>query len=128
MVTTNTFTHPIFKDGGFTSQQTATCAATALRKVLRNVDLAAELGAETFVMWGGREGAEYDGAKDIRAALDRYAEGIDTVAGVHQGARATACGSPSSPSRTSRAATSCCPRSGTRSPSSSSSSTATSSG
>ena len=80
MVTTNTFTHPIFKDGGFTSNNREV-RRYGLRKVLRNVDLAAELGAETFVMWGGREGAEYDGAKDIKAALDRYAEGIDTVAG-----------------------------------------------
>ena len=80
MVTTNTFTHPIFKDGGFTSNN-RDVRRYGLRKVLRNVDLAAELGAETFVMWGGREGAEYDGAKDIKAALDRYAEGIDTVAG-----------------------------------------------
>jgi xylose isomerase len=80
MVTTNTFTHPIFKDGGFTSNR-RDVRRYGLRKVLRNVDLAAELGAETFVMWGGREGAEYDGAKDIKAALDRYAEGIDTVAG-----------------------------------------------
>ena len=31
-------------------------------------------------MWGGREGAEYDSAKDLNAAHDRYAEGIDTVA------------------------------------------------
>jgi xylose isomerase len=80
MVTTNTFTHPIFKDGGFTSNR-RDVRRYGLRKVLRNVDLAAELGAETFVMWGGREGAEYDGAKDIKAAMDRYAEGIDTVAG-----------------------------------------------
>ncbi|MGV8968773.1 MAG: TIM barrel protein, partial [Cellulomonas sp.] len=36
--------------------------------------------AETFVMWGGREGAEYDSAKDLKAAHDRYREGIDTVA------------------------------------------------
>ena len=33
------------------------------------------------MFWGGREGAEYDGAKDIRAALDRYREAIDTLAG-----------------------------------------------
>jgi xylose isomerase len=32
-------------------------------------------------MWGGREGAEYDSAKDVFAALERYREGIDTVAG-----------------------------------------------
>lgn len=80
MVTTNTFTHPIFKDGGFTSNDRRV-RRYGLRKVIRNVDLAAEFGAETFVMWGGREGAEYDSAKDLNAAHDRYAEGIDTVAG-----------------------------------------------
>ena len=79
MVTTNTFSHPIFKDGAFTSNDRRV-RRYGLRKVLRNVDLAAELGAETFVMWGGREGAEYDTSKDYKAALDRYAEGIDTVA------------------------------------------------
>src|SRR5690606_28075503 len=51
----------------------------ALRKVLRNIDLAAELGAKTFVMWGGREGAEYDSAKDIQAALARYKEAVDLL-------------------------------------------------
>jgi xylose isomerase len=80
MVTTNTFSHPIFKDGGFTSNDRRV-RRYGLRKVLRNVDLAAELGADTFVMWGGREGAEYDTSKDYNAALDRYREGIDTVAG-----------------------------------------------
>ena len=80
MVTTNLFTHPVFKDGGLTSNDRSV-RRFALRKVLRNIDLTAELGAKTFVMWGGREGAEYDGSKDINAALDRYAEGIDTVAG-----------------------------------------------
>ncbi len=80
MVTTNTFTHPIFKDGAFTSNDRRV-RRYGLRKVLRNVDLAAELGAKTFVMWGGREGAEYDSAKDLKAAHDRYAEGIDAVAG-----------------------------------------------
>ncbi|MGN9910535.1 xylose isomerase [Phytohabitans sp. LJ34] len=79
MVTTNLFTHPVFKDGGFTSND-RTVRRYALRKVLRNIDLAAELGAQTFVMWGGREGAEYDSAKDVRAALDRYREAVDTLA------------------------------------------------
>jgi xylose isomerase len=51
-----------------------------LRKILQAVDLAAELGAMTFVMWGGREGSEYDGSKDVFAALERYREGVDTVA------------------------------------------------
>ncbi|MFY1588897.1 xylose isomerase [Micromonospora sp. WMMD734] len=78
MVTTNLFTHPVFKDGGFTSND-RDVRRYALRKVLRNVDLAAELGAKTFVMWGGREGSEYDVAKDIRAALDRYREAVDVL-------------------------------------------------
>ena len=80
MVTTNTFSHPVFKDGAFTANDRSV-RRYGLRKVLRNVDLAAELGASTFVMWGGREGSEYDGVKDVNAALDRYREGIDTVAG-----------------------------------------------
>ena len=79
MVTTNTFSHPVFKDGGFTANDRSV-RRYGLRKVLRNVDLAARLGAKTFVMWGGREGAEYDTSKDYFAALDRYREGIDTVA------------------------------------------------
>ncbi|WP_136611000.1 xylose isomerase [Sinomonas albida] len=80
MVTTNLFSHPVFKDGGFTSNDRSV-RRFALAKVLRNIDLAAELGAETFVMWGGREGSEYDGSKDLAAALDRYREGVDTAAG-----------------------------------------------
>ncbi|MDQ1585329.1 MAG: xylose isomerase [Actinomycetota bacterium] len=79
MVTTNLFTHPIFKDGGFTSNDRQ-IRRYALRKVMRNIDLAAELGASTYVFWGGREGAETDAAKDVRAALDRYREGIDLLA------------------------------------------------
>ncbi|MET7865634.1 xylose isomerase [Micromonospora taraxaci] len=78
MVTTNLFTHPIFKDGGFTSND-RDVRRYALRKVLRQLDLAAELGASTFVMWGGREGSEYDLAKDVQAALDRYREAVDLL-------------------------------------------------
>ncbi len=79
MVTTNLFSAPVFKDGGFTSND-RDVRRFALRKVLRNVDLAAELGAETFVMWGGREGAEYDAAKDVQAALERYREAVNLLA------------------------------------------------
>ncbi|MFB2580562.1 xylose isomerase [Herbiconiux sp. P15] len=78
MVTTNLFSHPVFKDGGFTSNDRAV-RRLALRKVIRNIDLAAELGATTFVMWGGREGSEYDAAKDIRGALDRYREAVNLL-------------------------------------------------
>ncbi len=79
MATTNLFTHPVFKDGAFTSNDRGV-RRYALRKVVRNLDLAAELGARTFVLWGGREGAEYESAKDVRAALDRYREALDTLA------------------------------------------------
>ncbi len=78
MVTTNLFTHPVFKDGGFTSNDRSV-RRYALRKVLRNIELAAELGAQTFVLWGGREGSEYDSAKDVRAALDRYREAMNLL-------------------------------------------------
>ena len=78
MITTNLFSAPVFKDGGFTSNDRSV-RRFALRKVLRNIDLAAELGAKTFVMWGGREGAEYDSAKDIRAALNRYREAVNLL-------------------------------------------------
>ncbi|HEX5496723.1 MAG TPA: xylose isomerase [Mycobacteriales bacterium] len=79
MMTTNLFSHPVFKDGAFTSNDRGV-RRFALRKVMRNLDLAAELGADTYVFWGGREGAEVDAAKDVRAALDRYREAIDTLA------------------------------------------------
>lgn len=79
MATTNTFTHPVFKDGAFTAKN-RDVRRFALRKIRRNLDLAAELGATTYVFWGGREGAESDAAIDVAAALDRYAEGLDTLA------------------------------------------------
>ena len=79
MVTTNLFSHPVFKDGGFTSNDRSV-RRYALRKVLKNIDLAAELGAETFVMWGGREGSEFDAAKDVQAALARYREAVNLLA------------------------------------------------
>ncbi|MFF3440656.1 xylose isomerase [Streptosporangium sp. NPDC002721] len=78
MATTNLFTHPVFKDGGFTSND-RDVRRYALRKVIQNVDLAAELGATTYVCWGGREGAESGAAKDIRAALSRYKESMNLL-------------------------------------------------
>jgi len=78
MVTTNLFSAPVFKDGGFTAND-RDVRRFALRKVFRQLDLGAELGAQTFVMWGGREGAEYDAAKDIRQALERYREAVNLL-------------------------------------------------
>ena len=79
MVTTNLFSHPVFKEGGLTANDREV-RRFAMRKVMRNMDLAAELGAQTYVLWGGREGTEVDVAKDLFASLDRYAEAIDTLA------------------------------------------------
>jgi xylose isomerase len=76
MVTTNLFSASVFKDGGFTSNDRAV-RRFAMRKAMRQLELGVELGAKTFVMWGGREGAEYDAAKDIRSALERYREAVN---------------------------------------------------
>ena len=80
MATTNLFHHPVFKDGAFTSNDPA-IRRYAIQKVLRNIDLAAELGAPTYVFWGGREGVETAASKDTRDALSRYAEALDFLAG-----------------------------------------------
>ena len=79
MMTTNLFTHPVFKEGGLTANDRSV-RRYAMRKVMRNLDLAAELGAQTYVFWGGREGSEVDAAKDVGAALERMREGLDTLA------------------------------------------------
>lgn len=73
MATTNLFYHRVFKDGAFTSHDPKV-RAFALQKVMRNLDFAVELGAKTYVFWGGREGAEVDAAKDPAEALKRYRE------------------------------------------------------
>jgi xylose isomerase len=80
MVTTNLFSHPVFRDGAFTANDREV-RRFALRKVADNLDLAAELGAGIVVFWGGREGAESGAAKDVRAALDRYKEAFDILTG-----------------------------------------------
>jgi xylose isomerase len=79
MVTTNLFSAPVFKDGGFTSNDRSV-RRFAMRKAMRQLELGVELGAKTFVMWGGREGAEYDAAKDIQSALERYREAVNVFA------------------------------------------------
>ena len=79
MATTNLFGHPAFKDGAFTSNDRRVRRA-AIGKAMRSIDLGAELGAEVYVFWGGREGTEAGVAKDPRDALDRYREAIDVLA------------------------------------------------
>ncbi len=76
--TTNLFSHPIFKEGAFTANDREV-RRFALAKAMRNIDLAAELGAAIYVCWGGREGAESGASKDVRAALARYKEALDVL-------------------------------------------------
>lgn len=76
--TTNLFSHPMFKEGAFTANE-RDVRRFAIAKVMRNLDLAAELGAKVYVCWGGREGAESGASKDVRAALSRYKEAMDVL-------------------------------------------------
>jgi xylose isomerase len=76
MATTNLFTHPVFRDGAFTASDAAV-RAFALQKTMRSIDLGAELGAHTYVFWGGREGTETDSYRDGRDALKWFREAIN---------------------------------------------------
>ena len=80
MATTNLFHHPVFKDGALTSNDRGV-RRLAMQKVIRNIEVGAELGAPVYVFWGGREGVETAASKDTRDALSRYAEAIDFLAG-----------------------------------------------
>lgn len=76
MATTNLFTDPAFRDGAFTSND-ARVRSYALQKTMRSMDLGQELGAETYVFWGGREGVETNAAKDARTALAWFRDALD---------------------------------------------------
>lgn len=76
MGTTNLFFDPLFKDGAFTSNHPQVRAFT-LQKCMQAIDLAAEMGAETYVFWGGREGTETDAGKDPIEALKWFRDGIN---------------------------------------------------
>jgi xylose isomerase len=78
MATTNLFSHPVFNDGAFTSND-RDVRRYAIAKTMDAIDLGVELGATTYVMWGGREGIEAEAAKDVRSALDRYKEAVDVL-------------------------------------------------
>ncbi len=78
MATTNLFSHPVFKDGALTSND-RDIRRYSIRKVMRNIDLAVDLGAEIYVCWGGREGSETDAGKDPYVALERYREGFNIL-------------------------------------------------
>ncbi|HZZ45076.1 MAG TPA: xylose isomerase [Tepidisphaeraceae bacterium] len=76
MATTNMFSDPAFKDGAFTSNN-AKVRAYAVQKAMRGMHYGAELGAKTYVFWGGREGTESDATKSPIDAIKRFRECID---------------------------------------------------
>ncbi len=80
MATTNLFSHAIFKDGAFTANDPAV-RAFALRKSMDAIDLGVELGASTYVFWGGREGTEADACRDPREAIKRMRGALDYLCG-----------------------------------------------
>jgi xylose isomerase len=80
MATTDLFRDPVFRDGAFTNND-ANVRAYAVQKTMRAIDLGVELGATTYVFWGGREGVESDASKDPLEALTWYREALDFLCG-----------------------------------------------
>jgi xylose isomerase len=76
MATTNLFTDPVFRDGAFTSADPSV-RSYAVQKTMRAIDLGVELGADTYVFWGGREGVETNVAKDPREALKWFRDALN---------------------------------------------------
>jgi len=79
MATTNLFGDPAFKDGAFTSADRRV-RAYALQKTMRSMDLGAELGAQTYVFWGGREGTEVDAGGKLLDALGWFRDSLNYLA------------------------------------------------
>jgi xylose isomerase len=78
MATTNLFFHPVFKDGAFTAVDPSV-RALALQKTMKAIDLGVELGASTYVFWGGREGVDAEASKDPVVAIKRMRDAINFV-------------------------------------------------
>ena len=76
MATVNLFYEPIFRDGAFTTND-ARVRAYAVQKTMRAMDLGKEFGAETFVLWGGREGTETDACRRPDEAIKRFREALN---------------------------------------------------
>lgn len=76
MATTNMFYDPVFKDGGFTAND-GRVRSFAVRKAMNAIDVGAELGADTFVFWGGREGTEVDLSKNHLDSVKRYRDALN---------------------------------------------------
>ncbi len=76
MATTNLFSDPVFRDGAFTSND-AKVRAYALQKTMRAIDLGVDLGANTYVFWGGREGSETNAGKNVQEAIKWFRDALN---------------------------------------------------
>jgi xylose isomerase len=76
MATVNLFYDPVFRDGAFTAND-ARVRAYAVQKTMRAMELGKEFGAETFVLWGGREGTETDACRRPDEAIKRFREALN---------------------------------------------------
>src|SRR5207248_702601 len=76
MATVNLFFDPVFRDGAFTANDSRV-RAYAVQKTMRAMDLAVELGARIFVLWGGREGTETDACRRPDDAIKRLREAVN---------------------------------------------------
>lgn len=79
MVTANLFSDPAFKDGALTSPD-PWVRAYALKKSLETLDLGALLGAQIYVVWPGREGAEVDATGKAARVWAWFREALDFMA------------------------------------------------
>jgi xylose isomerase len=76
MATTNLFGDPVFRDGAFTSNDKRV-RQHAIAKTMRAMDMGVELGARTYVFWGGREGVETNAAKDVVQAMKWFRDALN---------------------------------------------------
>ncbi len=73
--TTNLFSNRCFRSGALSSPFPQVRAA-AIVKACRSMDLAAKMGAQNMIFWGGREGSDGAYEQDMGVGLRRYLEGI----------------------------------------------------
>lgn len=77
MGTCNLFSHPVFRDGAFTSPDSQV-RRYAIQKVTNAIDwVVGNFGPPIWVLWGGREGSETDAGKDAVEAMKRYREALN---------------------------------------------------
>ncbi len=78
MATVNLFSAAIFKAGAFTANNRLV-RAFAIKKAMDAIDAARAAGAKTFVLWGGREGFDYESSIYLERALGWYRDAVHTL-------------------------------------------------